>query len=93
MLAPEEVFAPQAAQLKARSELTPAEKRSLRNKQKKAHKKQRATLEQRVESFGKAKGVSGVKKQKDAALKSLVKSGKGVTVIGKKSKEDVKKKA
>jgi U3 small nucleolar RNA-associated protein MPP10 len=91
MLAPEEVFAPQAAQLKARTELTPAEKRSLRNKQKKAYKKQHATLDQSVQSFAKAKGAGGVKKQKDAALKSLVKTGKGVTVIGKKSKENTKK--
>ena len=32
------------------------------------------------------KGQS-VKKQKEAALKSVVKSGKGVTVIGKKNKD------
>ena len=87
MLAPEEVFAPQDAQLKARSELTPTEKRSLRNKQRKASKKTRSTLDQRVNTLSKAKGIGGVKKQKEAALKSVVKSGKGVTVIGKKSKE------
>lgn len=33
------------------------------------------------------KGIGGVKKQKEAALKSVVKSGKGVTVIGKRSKD------
>lgn len=87
MLAPEEVFAPQSAQLKARSELTPAEKRALRNKQKKSNKKARSTLDQRATALSKAKGIGGVKKQKEAALKSVVKSGKGVTVIGKKSKE------
>lgn len=87
MLAPEEVFAPDAAQLKARSELTPEEKRALRNKQKKANKKARSTLSQTANLHSKAKGIGGVKKQKEAALKSVVKSGKGVTVIGKKSKE------
>ncbi|KIP11982.1 hypothetical protein PHLGIDRAFT_10298 [Phlebiopsis gigantea 11061_1 CR5-6] len=87
MLAPEEVFAPQSAQLKARSELTPAEKHALHNKQKKANKKARSTLDQSVNTFSKAKGIGGVKKQKEAALKSVVKSGKGVTVIGKKSKK------
>lgn len=87
MLAPEEVFAPQAAQLKARSELTPTEKRTLRNRQKKTNKKARMTLDQSVKTFSKAKSIGGVKKQKEAALKSVVKSGKGVTVIGKKSKE------
>lgn len=87
MLAPEEVFAPSAGDLRARGELTPAEKRALRNKQKKTNKKARDTLEKTVDKFARANKISHVKKQKDAALKSVVKSGKGVTVIGKESKD------
>ena len=34
-----------------------------------------------------SKNIKSVKKQKEEALKSVVKSGKGVTVIGKKSKQ------
>ena len=86
MLAPEEIFAPSAADLQAKSEMTPAEKRTLRNRQKKANRKTRDTLAKGVDSFAKMKGQS-VKKQKEAALKSVVKSGKGVTVIGKKNKD------
>ena len=37
-----------------------------------------------MDKFAKMKGISGVKKQKEAALKSIVKNGKGVTVVGKK---------
>ena len=37
------------------------------------------------------KGLKSVKKQKEIALKSVVKNGKGVTVIGKKSQEKGKK--
>jgi len=88
MLAPEEVFAPpSAADLRARSELTPMEKRALRNKQKKQKKKARDVLEKSVDKFAKSKRIGGVKKQKEAALKSVVKTGKGVTVISKKSKD------
>ncbi|OCH96191.1 Mpp10 protein [Obba rivulosa] len=87
MLAPEEVFAPSPGELRARSELTPVEKRALRNKQKKANKKVRDTLEKSVDKFARANGAGSVKKQKDAALKSVVKSGKGVTVIGKANKD------
>ena len=92
MLAPEEVFAPSASKdLQARSELTPTQKRALHNKEKKARKKQRDALEKSVDTFAKTKrGVGSVKKQKEAALKSVVKSGKGITVIGKKSKDVVK---
>ena len=88
MLAPEEVFAPPSAQdLQARSELTPAQKRALRNKEKKAKKKARDTLEKSVDKFAQSRRPSSVKKQKDAALKSVVKSGKGVTVVGKQAKD------
>ncbi|KAI6036079.1 U3 small nucleolar ribonucleoprotein complex, subunit Mpp10 [Pisolithus microcarpus] len=77
-LAPEEIFAPASSDPRVRSELTPAEKRALRTKQRKARKKEP------VDKFAKKKGV---KEQKDAALKSLVKSGKGVTVVGKEAKK------
>lgn len=86
MLAPEEVFAPSSSDLRARSELTPIQKRALHNKEKKARKKQRDALGRSVDKFARA-GKGSVKKQKEAALKSVVKSGKGVTVIGKQSKE------
>ncbi|KAI8995597.1 U3 small nucleolar ribonucleoprotein complex, subunit Mpp10 [Trametes punicea] len=87
MLAPEEVYAPSSSDLRARNELTPAEKRALRNKQKKAKKKARDAIQRTAEKLGRPKGVGDVKRQKEAALKTLVKSGKGVTVVGKKSKE------
>lgn len=90
MLAPEEVFAP-STEMRARSELTPDEKRALRNKTKKVNKKARSKLEGSAALHSKAKSVGGVKRQKEAALKSVVKSGKGVTVIGKKSKETAQK--
>ncbi|KIK21355.1 hypothetical protein PISMIDRAFT_104120 [Pisolithus microcarpus 441] len=83
-LAPEEIFAPASSDPRVRSELTPAEKRALRTKQRKARKKERDLLEKSVDKFAKKKGV---KEQKDAALKSLVKSGKGVTVVGKEAKK------
>ena len=47
-------------------------------------------LDKSVDKFAKAKGARSVKKQKEEAMKSVVKSGKGVTVIGKKS-QDLKK--
>lgn len=72
--------------MRARTELTPTQKRALHNKEKKAKRKQRDALEKSVDKFAKT-GKSSVKKQKEAALKTVVKSGKGVTVIGKKSKE------
>ncbi|KAI0724517.1 U3 small nucleolar ribonucleoprotein complex, subunit Mpp10 [Cerioporus squamosus] len=87
MLAPEEVYAPASSDMRARSELTPAEKRALRNKQKKTNKKARDAIDKSVQKFGRPKGLGDVKRQKEAALKTLVKSGKGVTVVGKKSKE------
>lgn len=92
MLAPEEVYAPSSSDPRARSELTPAQKRALRTKERKARKKTRDTLDKGVDKFAKMKGVRGVKKQKEAALQSVVKSGKGVTVVGKKSKDVLAKK-
>jgi U3 small nucleolar RNA-associated protein MPP10 len=83
MLAPEEVFSASPSSLQARSELTPSEKRVLRTKERKIKKRQRDTLEKSVDKFAKSRGISGAKKEKRAALESIVKHGKGVTVVGK----------
>ncbi|KAG5648018.1 hypothetical protein DXG03_007052 [Asterophora parasitica] len=91
MLAPEEVFAPSASELRARSELTPAEKRALRGKERKAKKKSRDALEKDVDKYARARGIGGVKKQKRAALESVIKSGKGVTIVGKTKVSSTKK--
>lgn len=88
MLAPEEIFAPSPADAQARSELTPAQKRSLHNKQRKTKKKARDALDKSVDKYAKKiNGIGAVKKQKQAALESVVKTGKGVTVVGKNVKE------
>ncbi|TFK77068.1 Mpp10 protein [Pluteus cervinus] len=84
MLAPEEVFTSSSTDLRAKSEMTPREKKVLHNKQRKAKSKARHQLEKNVDKFAKSKKVS-TKKQKDAALASVVKSGRGVTVVGKRS--------
>ena len=42
-------------------------------------------LDTAVDKYAKAKG--SIKKQKEAALESVVKSGKGVTVVGKQRKD------
>jgi U3 small nucleolar RNA-associated protein MPP10 len=90
MLAPEEMLAPAtAAQLVARSELDPEQKRHARQKTRKARATQRKALDVAVDKFagksgagggGRARG--GVKGEKDRALQELVKTGKGVTVVG-----------
>ncbi|KAF5374730.1 hypothetical protein D9758_000253 [Tetrapyrgos nigripes] len=80
MLAPEEIFAPSSSDSRARSELTPAEKQALRRKERKAKKKTRDALNLSVDKYAKMQKKGGVKKQKEDALKSVVKSGKGVTV-------------
>ncbi|KAI5898329.1 Mpp10 protein [Schizophyllum commune H4-8] len=87
MLAPQEIHAPKPSDLRARTELTPAEKRALHNKERKAKRKMRDTLEKSVDKFARMKGAKGTRKQKEEALRSVVKSGKGVTVVGKKNKE------
>ena len=83
MLAPEEVYERSAIDPRARGELSPGEKRTARNKRKKAKKKARDTLESSVGKFVRTR-IGGKKAQKSAALQSVVKSGKGVTVVGKK---------
>lgn len=86
MLAPEELFQPpSASSLVARSELTPEEAQRSREKSRKQKKAQRQHLGDMAELYGKKKG--GVKGEKERALAGLVKSGKGVTVVGKGDKE------
>lgn len=94
MLAPEEVFAPSLSDLRARSELTPTEKRAMRIKERKARKRTRDALDKGVHKYKQlnSKGIGAIKKQKEAALQSVVKSSKGVTVVGKKSKDILGKK-
>ncbi|KAJ3864763.1 U3 small nucleolar ribonucleoprotein complex, subunit Mpp10 [Lentinula novae-zelandiae] len=92
MLAPEEVFAPSSSTLRARSELTPAEKQSLRRKERKAKKKTRDALNLSTDKYARAQKGGSLKKQKEDALKSVVKAGKGVTVVGKKKKDILGKK-
>jgi len=91
VLAPEEMFTPSSSDIRARSELTPIEKHALRTKERKTRKRTRDEIEKGVDKYTKMKGISGVKKQKEAALQSIVKSGKGVTV-GKKSEDILGKK-
>ncbi|KAF9453783.1 Mpp10 protein [Macrolepiota fuliginosa MF-IS2] len=86
ILAPEEVFNPASSETRLRSELTPAEKRALRTKERKAKKKRRDILDKSVNKVARAvQGISGVKKEKQAALQNIVKAGKGVTVVGKQA--------
>jgi U3 small nucleolar RNA-associated protein MPP10 len=85
MLAPEEVFSASTSSLTAPSELTPAEKRARRTKERKLRKRQRDVLEKNINKLAKPKGAAGVKREKKVALNTLVKHGKGVTVVGKES--------
>ena len=70
--------------------MTPAEKRAERNKERKKQRRTREQLNKKVDAHSKVKGV---KRQKEDALKGLVRAGKGVTVIGKKGKGLVSKRA
>lgn len=90
MLAPEEVFAPSAVDLRSRSEMTPSEKQALRAKERKARKKRRDQLDTAVDKYAKTKG--SIKSQKKVALETAVKSGKGVTVVGKQRKDILQRK-
>ncbi|KAG8763003.1 hypothetical protein FRC12_008762 [Ceratobasidium sp. 428] len=90
LLAPEEVYAPSPNDTRAKGELTPGEKRAARSKERKKRRKQRDALAEATEKFGNQGSSSSgrgqprnVKEAKDKALSSLVKSGKGVTVVGK----------
>ena len=86
MLAPEEIYERSSSNPRARGELSPGEKRAARNKLKKAKKRARDALDNSVDKFAKMKRPGGIKAQKSAALRSIVKSGKGVTVVGKTKK-------
>jgi U3 small nucleolar RNA-associated protein MPP10 len=87
MLAPEELFNPAKAETRSRSELSPSEKRALHTKERKAKKRQRDILEKSRNKVTKpTKGIGNLKKEKQAALNSIVKTGKGVTVVGKQTK-------
>ena len=83
MLAPEEIYGRSSVNPRVRDELSPQEKRAARNKVKKARKKARDALDSNVNKFAKPKGAGTIKAQKSAALRNIVKSGKGVTVVGK----------
>lgn len=90
MLAPQEMFSgPSAGELTARGEQTPEEAKAARAKARREKKSQRSKLAGTEALYSKRKSV---REQKDEALKSLVKSGKGVTVLGKGGKEDAKRK-
>lgn len=84
-----------SSDLRARSELTPTEKRVARNREKKRRRKTQDTLDRAVIGKPSTGGASNksVKKQKEEALKSVVKSGRGVTVVGKQSKDLLQKKS
>ncbi|KAF8317444.1 Mpp10 protein [Clavulina sp. PMI_390] len=89
LLAPEEVLAPSKSDPRDRSELTPGEKRSARSKERKKRKKASDAIKSYVASRpgggGRRNKTASEKKEKDEALRTLVKSGKGVTVVGKES--------
>jgi len=90
MLAPEEIYERPSADPRARGELSPKEKRAARNKLKRTKKRARDALDSSVDKFTRTKRPGGIKAQKSAALRSVVKSGKGVTVVGKKEKRRTK---
>ena len=88
MFAPEEIFATASPLQRARSELTPVEKRALRTRERKARQRQRNALDKSIDKYAKVRGRRSVKQQKQAALQSVIKHGKGVTVVGKKVMKD-----
>lgn len=91
MLAPQELFGgPKASELTARTEQTPEEAHAARAKARRAKKAQTARLGATAGLYGKKR--QSVREQKDEAMKSLVKSGKGVTVVGKGEQEEAKRK-
>ncbi len=87
LLAPQEVHVPlRESRISSRTELTPQEKQSAHQKKLKVRRKQRDKLAVSVANFGK-KTPKNVKEAKASALESLVKRGKGVTVVGKEGNE------
>ena len=71
--------------------MTPTEKRALRTKERKARKKTSDILKNSVDKFTKVKSIRGIKRGKEEALKTVLKSGKGVTVLGKQGRASRKK--
>lgn len=74
--------------MRSRDELTPIEKKVQRNKQRKARKKAKDQITAAADKYArtqKGRGTAGVKLEKEKAIQSLVKTGKGVMVIGKQS--------
>ncbi|CAE6436225.1 unnamed protein product [Rhizoctonia solani] len=87
LLAPEEVYTASSSEVRARSELTPLEKKAARGRERKKRRKERGTMSSAVEAAGKGgRQPRNVKEAKEQALNGLVKNGKGVTVVGKASK-------
>jgi U3 small nucleolar RNA-associated protein MPP10 len=83
------MFAPPTARaLVARSELNPEEAQAARLKRKREKKADRKKLGEMAELYGKRRG--SVKEEKERAMQNLVKTGKGVTVVGKSAKEQGK---
>jgi U3 small nucleolar RNA-associated protein MPP10 len=74
LLAPEEVYAPTQAQLVAKSEMTPSQKKAARVKARKA----RQTTQKSIQKYG----GGSAKNQKERAMNSLI-GKRGVTVVGK----------
>jgi len=84
MLAPQEIFNPTSSDTRSRSELAPNEKQALHSRKRRAKKRQREALERDLGKKTKVlRGISGVKKEKQIALQNIVKTGKGVTFVGK----------
>jgi len=91
MLAPEEVLAPtSSSDVPARSELSLIEKLARHTKERKVRKRMRVMLSRAADKHamtkaprGSARSKQSAKQEKEAALKSLVKSGKDVTVVGR----------
>jgi len=67
--------------------MTPAEKQSLRRKERKTKRKMRDVLNKSTDKYARVQKGGSLKKQKEEALKSVVKAGKGVTVVGKTKKD------
>ncbi|KAJ1302535.1 hypothetical protein OPQ81_002852 [Rhizoctonia solani] len=87
LLAPEEVYTPSSLEIRARSELTPSEKKAARGREKKKRRKDRDVLSSAVDNSSTGgRQPKNVKEAKEHALNGLVKSGKGVTIVGKPGK-------
>ena len=91
MFAPKEIFVTSSLPC-TKSELTPAEKRTLQMREQKAKQRQQNALDKSMDKYTKKRGLGSVRQQKEEALKSVVKAGKGVIIVGKKAVKDKKRK-